>query len=56
MLGSRAKSSQFIKIGQNQQCYLAQPFHALIASILYNTVLESMKHANQPSEGFVDGT
>ena len=56
MPASTADSVKFWQIGQNWQCYLARPFHALFARISCNTFLESLKHADQPWVGFVDGT
>ena len=56
VLASTADSAQFWQIGQNWLCYLEQPFHVLFAWISCDTFLESLKHANQPWVGFVDGT
>ena len=56
VLATTTDSSQFWQIGQNWPCCLAQPFHALLARISCNIFLESLKHADQPWIGFVDGT
>ena len=53
VLSSTANSGRFAKIGQNWQCQLAGPFHALFARISCNTFLESLKHTDQPWVVFV---
>ena len=56
MLASTADPAQIHQISQNWPCYLARPFHALFAGISCNKFFESLKHADQPWVGFVNGT
>ena len=56
LLGITANSARFTKIGQNRQCQLARPFHALFARISCYTFLESLRHTDQPLVVLVSGT